>query len=128
MFLCFLTLHWPRGTVRTNTYMGYRFFYRNYTIVYIWTFDSWVEHRIASHCNDRSVCFCMPPLHWRTTFADENEKKNVNFNHVWNDWLEIFICEVRCAIWCFPAPCWYRTPLTGQHISRVVVPCIITLL
>lgn len=26
MFLCFLTLHWPRGTVRTNTYMGYRFF------------------------------------------------------------------------------------------------------
>lgn len=33
------------------------------------------EGPIASHCNDRSVCFCMPPLHWRTTFADENEKK-----------------------------------------------------
>lgn len=26
MFLCFLTLHWPRGTVRTNTYMGYKCF------------------------------------------------------------------------------------------------------
>lgn len=40
------------------------------------------EGPIASHCNDRSVCFCMPPLHWRTTFADENEKKKVHFNHV----------------------------------------------
>lgn len=128
MFLCFLTLHWPRATVRTNTYMGHTdVLYKLHNCIYLYIRQlSRASNCVTLQWSQRMFLYASFKLahdlcRWKW-------KKKVHFNHAWNDWLEIFICEVRCTIWCFPDPCWYRTPLTGQQISRVVFPCIITLL